>query len=201
MPIIFNKQKAIIATPTPTPGASVTPTPTITPSSTTNAPSPTPTTSATSTPSPTPTLTTTPTPSPSAEAFSIAEHPISQTVDLYTDMTSFGNYYVKFSVATNAINQVTITWQESSDNGITWTSAGAGWNTAPCCGTKGFYVDETYNNRQFRCYITNGINSIYSNAATLTIIDSTPDNINISAQPSDTIVGTDDTASFNIEAT
>jgi len=201
MPILYQTKSNISPTPTPTPGLSLTPTPTITPSSTSAAPSPTPTTSPTLTPSPTTTLTPTPTPSPSSEIFSITQQPLSRTVDLYTDQTPFGAYYTRFSVSVDATNYVSVTWQKSSDNGSSWTNIET--NHA-CCNTPvslGQYIDSTYNNTYWRAYITNGIHSIYTETAILTIIDSSPENISISSQPSDTTVNLDNTASFNIEAT
>lgn len=179
-------------TPTPTPGRSLTPTPT--PSVTSTPIVVTVTPSPTSSITPTPTLTTTPTPTPtsSPRPIIITEHPQSQTIDIETiQSASF-----RATAQPDSINYYS--WQYSDDNGATWNNINTNQKPNPA-GTSVLYLGNlqaAQNNQQFRCEINNGVFTSITNTATLTLLSE----INITSNPSNTMVSTSGTATFSVGA-
>jgi len=162
-------------TPTPTP----TPTPTETPTpSPTDTPTPTPTPSPTGTPTPSPTATPTPSPAPPT----ITTQPVNKTV---TESQT-----AKFLVKASGAVPLHYQWKKNDVN-ITGATKSS-YTTPP--------TTLADNGSLFSVLVSNGVGSVMSNNATLTVKPA-PTPPTITTQPVDATVNVGQRASFSVTAT
>ncbi len=84
-------------------------------------------------------------------------------------------------------------WQYSKDGGSSWGNASADGNTTKKLSVPGTLYRNGY---QYRCKVTNSGGSVYSNAATLTVVAKP----SITAHPQNVTAAADDTAVFTVTA-
>jgi len=127
-------------------------------------------------PTPTPTITTT----PSSLSISITEQPLDQSVQLNVDSTSGPT--VIFSVSAISRAQISYQWQQSIDNGVSFSNI-VGENSSSLT-ISDITLDD--NNSKYRVVLTSpGLQTVTSSIATLKVL--TGSCITISQQPVDTI--------------
>ncbi len=118
---------------------------------------------------------------PLRTALAITEQPVNAVAEVGETVT--------FHIAVQGDN-VTYQWQFSK-NGTTWSNSSATGNKTD---TLSFQAASTYNGRQFRCVVSNGTDTIVSDAVTFTI----GVKLAITAQPENVIAASGETVSFRI---
>ena len=109
-----------------------------------------------------------------------------------TDKTVTAGEKAKFSVAATGEN-LTYQWQYKSPSGTSWASTTfSGNKTATLTVT----TQEKHDGYQYRCKVTDGTTTVYSNAATLTVKAA----LAITTQPTDKTVTAGEKAKFSVVA-
>ena len=98
-----------------------------------------------------------------------------------------------FSVAAEGSN-LTYQWQYSADNGKTWKNSAASSGTAA---TLSFTAKAAYNGRLYRCAVSDGTYTVYSDTATLTVMAE----LAINTHPKSATVSAGTEATFSVRAT
>ena len=126
---------------------------------------------------------------------SVSGNPVEETITIISqpkDAAVRGGEQATFTVETEE-GGLGYQWQWSAD-GITWKNCtAAGYNT----NTFSFSMDTKYAGRSYRCIITSGTQTVYSDSATVTQISSSE----ITVQPVDSYVRIGEIASFHVETT
>jgi len=112
-----------------------------------------------------------------------------------TDVKTYSGWNAKFTCKATGVD-LSYRWQYSSDNGTTWKNLSDTSNPTAVATTYSVTVKADKDGWLYRCKVTNGHgNSVYSNAAALTI------NPRITAQPKSVESAADKTVTFTVKAT